>query len=144
MSTIDIIIPFTIAMAKEGDCSRKISNESNTTQSSNGTQYTTCSEQLPYSEHSTTGRTQSESSNPTTMASKSLLTKHNRYSRKHTRCSKHSNTQSVSSNPWVPMSDTQDTHGTHDSLGAYNIQGTTPKKISVIGRQQAEYGQYYV
>jgi hypothetical protein len=140
MSTIDIIIPFSIALAEEEDCSRKISNESNTTQSSNGTQYTTCSEQLPYSEHSTTGRTQSESSNPTTMlGSKSLL-------RKHTRCSKHSigRTQTESSNPWVPMPDTQDTHGTHDSLGAHNIHGTTPKKISVVGRQQAEYGQYYV
>ena len=131
MSTIDDNIPFSIALAEEEDCSRKISNESNTTQSSNGTQYTTCSEQLPYSEHSTTGRTQSESSNPTTMlGSKSLL-------RKHTRCSKHSQ----SSNPWVPV---PDTHGTHDSLGAHNIHGTTPKKISVIGRQQAEYEQYYV
>ena len=106
MSTIDDIIPLSIALAEEESCSRKISNESNTTQSSNGTQYTTCSEQLPYSEHSTTGRTQSESSNP-----------------------------------WVPM---PDTHGTHDSLGAHNIHGTTPKKISVIGRQQAEYGQYFV
>ena len=130
MSTIDNIIPLSIALAEEEDCSRKISNESNTTQSSKGTQYTTCSEQLPYSEHSTTGRTQSESSNPTTMpGSKSLL-------RKHTRCSKHSITD-----PWMPM---PDTHGTHDSLGAHNIHGTTPKKISVIGRQKAEYGQYYV
>ena len=130
MSTNDNIIPLSTALAEEEDCSRKISNESNTTQSSNGTQYTTCSEQLPYSEHSTTGRTQSESSNPTTMlGSKSLL-------RKHTRCSKHSITD-----PWMPM---PDTHGTHDSLGAHNIHGTTPKKISVIGRQKAEYGQYYV
>ena len=131
MSTIDDIIPLSIALAEEEDCSRKISNESNTTQSSNGTQYTTCSEQLPYSEHSTTGRTQS--SNSTTMlGSKSLL-------RKHTRCSKHSITD-----PWMPMPDTHGTHGTHDSLGAHNIHGTTPKKISVIGRQQAEYEQYYV
>ena len=137
MSTNDNIIPLSTALAEEEDCSRKISNESNTTQSSNGTQYTTCSEQLPYSEHSTTGRTQSESSNPTTMlGSKSFL-------RKHTRCSKYyiGRTQSESSNPWMLM---PDTHGTHDSLGAHNIHGITPKKISVIGRQKAEYGQYYV